>query len=76
MHQLLSRLLASACIAMAFGASAQTATPIQPTVQPAVQPTPSVANTDKAPSAEPGKPSKKAKKKKLKKKKARHAKAQ
>jgi len=76
MHKLLSLLLASACIALSFGASAQTVAPAQPTAQPAVQPAPSVANTDKAVAPDQAKAGKKSKKKKLKKKKARQAKAQ
>jgi Ni/Co efflux regulator RcnB len=69
MHKLLSLFIASVSIALSVGASAQTA---PSTSQPLAQQAPSVANTDKAPSAEPSKAHKKGKKKKLKKKKARH----
>jgi len=76
MHKLLSLLLASTCITLSLGASAQSATPTQLSPQPVAQPAPSVANTDKAVAPEQVKASKKSKKKKLKKKKARNAKAQ
>jgi hypothetical protein len=76
MHKLLSLLLATACIALSFGTSAQTVAPAQPTAQPGVRPAPSVANTDKPVVPDQAKAGKKSKKKKLKKKKARQAKAQ
>lgn len=65
MYKLLSLLLASACIALSFGASAQTVAPAQPTAQPAVQPAPSVANTDKAVAPDQAKAGKKSKKEKV-----------
>jgi uncharacterized lipoprotein YajG len=71
MHKLFSLLVATVSIALTLGASAQTATPATSTAQPIAQQAPSVANTDKAPNAEPSKAHKKGKKKKLKKKKAR-----
>jgi hypothetical protein len=76
MHKFLSLLLASACIALSFGTSAQTVAPVQPTAQPLVQLAPRVANTDKVVAPDQAKAGKKSKKKKLKKKKARQAKAQ
>ena len=76
MHNLLLLLLASAFIALSFGTSAQTVAPVPPTAQPAAQPAPSVANTDKVAAPDQAKAGKKSKKKKLKKKKARQAKVQ
>ena len=64
MHKLLSLLVASLSIALTFGASAQTTTPATSTAQPSAQKAPFVANTDKAPNAEPSKAHKKGKKKK------------
>ena len=76
MHKFLSLLLASACIALSFGTSAQTVAPFHPTAQPLVQSAPRVATTDKVATPDQAKAGKKSKKKKLKKKKARQAKAQ